>query len=382
MPNKQKAIGDSVMKSFKSLSESEIKEFYATWTSLLDAFHLMLVSIHEYEQEYDSSKLSQTEEVNTALMELQTVIQDQLMQTKDERSDVSDSDTFDAVKKLSKIFRASMKQVVDVVDPNTVMILEGSWKSFVHILDTSILSHDSQIMYAVRAATERTEADCADKLNQTQKKLDEWQSKLEAQNKEVDRLQKGIERLRDDKLQFESIIIDREAEIRRLSEPPDLSDIHDIMMELGNFLDDTEQRQADQANMLNEIGTLINHDWKPKTPPPEKVETPKPESQQSSRDDSRAGRKGKPVRDAHSQRKIKELQAEIESLLDENEDLNRKLFQAREGLKKKRTILPQAHLMKQEENMAPVMSGEVAERRPADEVATKYDPNKPARIYI
>ena len=68
------------------------------------------------------------------------------MQTSDERSNVSDSETFDAVKKLSKIFRASMKQVVEVVDPNTVMILEGSWKSFVHILDTSILSHDSQIM--------------------------------------------------------------------------------------------------------------------------------------------------------------------------------------------------------------------------------------------
>ena len=103
--------------------------------------------------------------------------------------------------------------------------------------------------------------------------LEVWQGKLEVTNKEVDRLQKGIERLRHDKEQFETIIIDREAEIRRLTEPPDLSDITDIMAELGNFLDDTQARQKDQAAMLSEIGTLINHDWKPKesdanTPPP------------------------------------------------------------------------------------------------------------------
>ena len=73
-----------------------------------------------------------------------------------------------------------MKQIVEVVDPNTVLILEGAWKSFVHILDTTILTHDHQIMQAVTSATKRAEEEGEERLEKTQKALDKWKGKLEA----------------------------------------------------------------------------------------------------------------------------------------------------------------------------------------------------------
>ena len=72
-----------------------------------------------------------------------------------------------------------------------------------------------------------------------------------------------MERLQAEINQHQDIIDAQENEIKKLLEPPDMNAMGKAIRDLSNYLDDTESMHESQAKVLNEIGTLISHDWVP-----------------------------------------------------------------------------------------------------------------------
>jgi septal ring factor EnvC (AmiA/AmiB activator) len=143
---------------------------------------------------------------------------------------------------VSAIFRVVVKHAAPVLPPETVVMLERCWKALVFCLDTSLVACQERIAHATEEANLRTWSKAKKRSANIWHEAESWKVRLDDANTEIAKLSKVIAHYKKDREQFEQIIKDRDEEIKVLSTPPDISNITNMIIEMSNYLDDTEER--------------------------------------------------------------------------------------------------------------------------------------------
>jgi hypothetical protein len=112
---------------------------------------------------------------------------------------MSEGGLIESVAEITRIFRVAMKSAVDHCQPDTLLTLEGCWKSLVYIFDTTLLTNKERIHEAIRDTEARTKQRTREKLRETEELLEQWKHKLNESKTENAKLTRAIERLRQDR---------------------------------------------------------------------------------------------------------------------------------------------------------------------------------------
>jgi hypothetical protein len=81
-------------------------------------------------------------------------------------------------------------------------------------------------------------------------------------NQESQLLRRTIDRLKQDKEEIEELVTIRNKEIEELRQPPDTREFRRMLLEMTTYFDEAESRQERQALILQDIGRMINVDFK------------------------------------------------------------------------------------------------------------------------
>ena len=173
--------------------------------------------------------------------------------------------------RVSQIMRHCLQLVPD---PYTVLALDNCWKSSLLTLDSILNTQNKKLSEAIKNEQLTKTKEVEATRQQTSSLVTECEKKIHKGKSKNQKLRATIERLQNDKVKYESQLKKKDDKIKDLCKAPESSDIDRLMTELIDFLDETEQRQSEQANMLSQIGEMINHEWKDPTPPPVVVEKP------------------------------------------------------------------------------------------------------------
>jgi hypothetical protein len=75
-------------------------------------------------------------------------------------------------------------------------------------------------------------------------------------------LRRTVDRLKQDKEEVEELVTIRNMEIEQLRQPPDTREFRRMLLEMSTYFDEAESRQERQALILQDIGRMINVDFK------------------------------------------------------------------------------------------------------------------------